>query len=300
MRVFYGILENMIDITDICNTTLNIDNVITIPKGDADRAKYFTDPLPGVLKTVYVLTNENTQLTSYDHTCYITIDLQTLSVSASERDIKEDKLSNIHSRLKILYGSFTEEYPEQMMAISYIKGPEKVLEIGGNIGRNSLVIASLLNDDRNLVVLECDLNIANQLTQNKEINNLNFHIEPSALSKRKLVQRGWNTVPLLESSPESVSQCNVSNITYEELIQKYNMIFDTLVLDCEGAFYYILMDMPEILTNVNLIIMENDYLDYSHKQYVDALLLKNGFYRDYVQGGGWGPCESNFFEVWKK
>ena len=30
--------------------------------------------------------------------------------------------------------------------------------------------------------------------------------------------------------------------------------FDTLILDCEGAFYNILKDMPEILDNINLII----------------------------------------------
>lgn len=71
-------------------------------------------------------------------------------------------------------------------------------------------------------------------------------------------------------------------------------------MDCEGAFYYILMDMPEILNNINLIIMENDYHDLSHKQYIDKILNDNMFYLSYVESGGWGPCQSNFFEVWKK
>lgn len=62
------------------------------------------------------------------------------------------------------------------------------------------------------------------------------------------------------------------------------------------------MDMPEILNNINLIIMENDYHDISNKQYVDKILTQHNFYRDYVEyeGGGWGPCYHNFFEVWKK
>jgi hypothetical protein len=46
--------------------------------------------------------------------------------------------------------------------------------------------------------------------------------------------------------------------------------------------------------------MENDYYDLYKKQYVDEILLKNHFYRDYVQCGGWGVCRNNFFEVWKK
>jgi len=60
------------------------------------------------------------------------------------------------------------------------------------------------------------------------------------------------------------------------------------------------MDMPEILNNINLIIMENDYHDILKKNYIDEILMKNNFFRDYLEGGGWGPCENNFFEVWKK
>jgi hypothetical protein len=37
---------------------------------------------------------------------------------------------------------------------------------------------------------------------------------------------------------------NIYKITLEELNRKYNIMFDTLVLDCEGAFYYLLMEMP--------------------------------------------------------
>ena len=58
--------------------------------------------------------------------------------------------------------------------------------------------------------------------------------------------------------------------------------------------------MPEILDNINLIIMENDYYDISKKEYVDEILKKNNFYRDYVEVGGWGVCYNYFFEVWKK
>ena len=84
------------------------------------------------------------------------------------------------------------------------------------------------------------------------------------------------------------------------MYSKYNIQFDTLVLDCEGAFYYILMDMPEILTNVNLIIMENDYNDITHKNYIDSVLKQHNFYVDYVEAGGWGCCYNNFYEVWKR
>ena len=211
----------------------------------------------------------------------------------------DTKLKNIQDSLIIHHGSFNEELPEQKMAVRYLSGNEKVLEIGGNVGRNSLIIAKILNQNgnSNLVTLECDRGIANQLHENRTINNLNFVIVNAALSKKKLIQQGWNT-KVSDVLEDGYKKVNI--ISFQQLLSKYNINFDTLVLDCEGAFYYILMDMPEILNNINLIIMENDYLDISHKNYIDDILKKNNFYVDYSESGGWGPCYNNFFEVWKK
>jgi FkbM family methyltransferase len=144
--------------------------------------------------------------------------------------------------------------------------------------------------------LESDSDIANLLNENKNINSLHFHVENSALSKRKLIQKDWDTIAsdvLLDGYK------SVNTITLDELRSKYNIQFDTLVLDCEGAFYHILIDMPEILDGIQTIIMENDYHDIRHKEYVDDILRKNHFYLEYVRGGGWGPCCNHFFEVWK-
>ena len=106
-----------------------------------------------------------------------------------------NKLKNIHSKLKINYGFMKDELPEQKMVVKYLKGHEKVLEIGGNIGRNSLVIASILENSNNLLTLESDINISKQLNENRDLNNMKFHIESSALSKRKLIQKKWDTKP---------------------------------------------------------------------------------------------------------
>jgi FkbM family methyltransferase len=214
-------------------------------------------------------------------------------------EMVKKRLHNIQKKLKIEFGTFNEEIPEQMMVAKYLTGNEKVLEIGGNIGRNSLIIGSILKakNNNNFVVLECDSSIADQLKHNRDINNMNFIIDSNALSKRKLIQKGWNTIAsdtLLDGYKP------VNTITWDQLQKKYNIKFDTLVLDCEGAFYYILMDMPEILSNIKLIIMENDYNDIKHKEYIDMILKKNNFKVAHSEGGGWGPCEHYFFEVWTK
>ena len=210
-----------------------------------------------------------------------------------------DKLSQLQSSLKLDFGTFIDEFPEQMMAVRYLTGNEKVLEIGGNIGRNSLIIASILNanNNNNFVCLESDTEIAKQLLHNKNQNNLDFFVENSALSKRNLIQKSWDTI-VSDVLLDGYKKVNIIN--FQQLKEKYNIDFDTLVLDCEGAFYYILLDMPEILDNIKLIIMENDYLNESHKIYMDGLLREKGFIIDYVEGGGWGHFANNFFEVWKK
>lgn len=211
-----------------------------------------------------------------------------------------DKLTQIQSNLKLEFGTFMDEYPEQMMAVRYLTGNEKVLEIGGNIGRNSLVIGSILNshnNNNNFVTLESDTEVAKQLLQNKNKNNLNFFVENSALSKRNLIQKSWETI-VSDVLLDGYTKVNIIN--FEQLKEKYNIEFDTLVLDCEGSFYYILLDMPEVLDNIKLIIMENDYSVESHKKYIDNVLREKGFIIDYIEGGGWGHFANNFYEVWKK
>jgi FkbM family methyltransferase len=294
MKILYGYnVDNTINVTDLCKTKLTNNNCISIPFGDNNRAKYFTDPYPGILKKIFI--ENNGILTEYDHFTQIKINILTDEISTIHEIDIDNKIKQIHSTLKLKYGSFQEELPEQKMAVRYLTGNEKVLEIGGNIGRNSLIIASIVGN--NLVTLESDANISKQLTENKDLNHFQFQIEKSALSNRTLIQKGWDTIPSDTLQP---GWNWVNTITFHDLKNKYNMEFDTLVLDCEGAFYYILMDMPELLTNINLIIMENDYWDLSKKQYVDDVLTKNNFYVDYVESGGWGPCYNNFFEVWKR
>ena len=288
MKIYYGITNNSIDVTDICIEKLTNTNNIIIPLGDINRAHIFTDPLAGVHKNIII--ENNGIFTEYSEYVQIQINILNNTIETTG-----DKIMNIHSKLKIKHGHLNDELPEQKMAVNYLTGNEKVLEIGGNIGRNSLVIASIVNNN-NMVTLECDVNIATQLTENRDLNNYTFHIECAALSNRKLIQKGWDTIP----SDTLLDGYNwVNTITLNQLKNKYNIEFDTLVLDCEGAFYYILMDMPDILDNINLIIMENDYWDITHKQYINDI-LKNNFYREYVESGGWGPCYNNFFEVWKR
>jgi FkbM family methyltransferase len=314
MKILYGTKETNVDVTECCYEKLMKENIVNIPSDDDVRATFFSDPLFGVVKYIFIIKEDDSML-EYNHLTDIYIDTNTNLIYTNEipeyialvftnLDYKQ-QLKKIHSQLKIGYGSFEEEYPEQLMAVRYLTGDEKVLEIGSNIGRNSLIINYILSqkNNNNFVTLESDTDIINILKYNRDLNKFNFHIENAALSKRKLIQRRWDTI---NSDVLLDGYKNVNTITLEELNKKYNIVFDTLVLDCEGAFYYILMDMPEILNNINLIIMENDYHDINHKKYVDSILIQNNFYVEYSENGCalakqiFPQTFENFYEVWKK
>jgi FkbM family methyltransferase len=206
------------------------------------------------------------------------------------------KLEKIHNSLCLLYGSFKEEFPEQFMVATYLRPDARVLELGGNIGRNSMVIASILDNDNNLVVVECDKGIARQLAENKERNGFGFHIVDKAISMRPLVNMGWNTKPQAAGDEDSGWK-PVDTVRWADLTEMYGD-FDTLVADCEGALYQILEDEPLFFRGFSMVIVENDYSDIAHKESVDSAMREAGLRNVFRQSGGWGPCKDFFFEVW--
>ena len=212
----------------------------------------------------------------------------------SLEDKGEIKLKEIHSRLKLVHGSFSDEYPEQLMSAMFIPSNAVVLELGGNIGRNSCVIASLLDDSRNLVVIEPYFDEGKFLQINRDHNKLEFQIEFSAISKVPLVQSGWLTIP---SDVDLPGFKRINTITFDELKNKYNLLFDTMVVDCEGALYYILRDDEEMLNQFQLILLENDFREDGHYPYVIDLFEKHGF--NLVYNRAHGEC-SYFYQVWSK
>lgn len=289
MKIIYGTESANIDITNHCMTNLLENDKITIPAGEKIRNLLFSDPVPNVDKKLFVQNNNNSLFFKYDNNEEVNIYLK-----------NTDEIFKIHENLKINHGSLKEELPEQRLAYMFLKGDETVLEIGGNIGRNSLVMANILTDGKRLVVLESDENNARMLNENKDLNNLNFNIEAKALCKNKLMQQGWDTIEgdELKEGYKWVETCD-----YNYLKDKYQLNFDTVVADCEGAFYYILRDFPELLDGVNLVIMENDYRSLDNYNYVANCLSESGMKKVYMESlleAAWSPCVRNFFEVWKR
>jgi FkbM family methyltransferase len=305
-QILYGTQDTYIDVTEICLTRQELikNNIITIPEDDFLRSTYFSDPIVGALKYIFIKKLDTHECYKYDDTVDIIIDMSKNTtegvIHITTKKCPNKKLEKIHKTLKLYYGTFQEELPLQKLVLKYLTGNENVVELGGNIGRVSLVIASILgnaNNQHNFVSIESNPSIASQLIHNRNMNSFYFHVECAALSKRNLIQQGMETKV---SDDLLDGYIKVNSITFEDLQSKYNIQFDTLVVDCEGAFYYIILDFPDFLDNIKLIIMKNNYVSLPKKLYINDILKINGFYVEYVESGGWGPCYDNFYEVWKK
>ena len=312
MKFFYGYnSENLVDISNIVFEKCFFDTCILIPSDDHKRCDIFNDPFPGILKHIRVIDHfNNIHIFNSNKEIKIMFDSMSSQLNLSSNPkawynirgqyIKDpvERLHAAQTNININGGTFLEEYPEQLMAIKYINENSKILEIGGNIGRNTLIMNCIIKDSKNLVTLESDPDIAVILENNLKINSFDSHVESSALSLVPLIQNYWNTIPKSDNIIP-VGWKEVSTISYSNLVKKYNVDFDTLVVDCEGALYYILKDDSSILNNINLILIENDFNDISHKEYIDVIFKTHKFNRIYVESGGWGPCYDMFYEVWK-
>ena len=222
---------------------------------------------------------------------------------------------NIRKNLKLIHGSFDEEIVEQTLSCKYISENDVVLEIGGNMGRNAIVISSILNNQNNLVTMEPNNEFHIKLTENRDFNSKKFNIENSALSINPLYFHGSHTIyqdkieetyPLsgkhLINNNNNLQSCNITD--FSKLENKYNLSFNVLVIDCEGAFYFILKDMPYILDKIKLIIIENDFENIEHYYYIKKEFENNKFLcveSIELKNCPWdAPCKNNFYEVWKK
>jgi FkbM family methyltransferase len=278
---------------------------ILIPRSDYRRNLIYGDPLPGEEKHILIVDDYGNQKIygiGEEIILWRNGDLKfnIHEVLESHKVVPYKNLQDIHDRLGLYNGSFDEELSEQMMAIRFVKPDATVLELGANIGRNTCVIASILTDSQRLVTFESDPKSAAVLEQNRKHNKLAFHIESCALSKNPLIQKGWNTKLHFEKDvPEGWKK--VDTMCWSDVLSKYKEhTFDTLVADCEGALYYILQDEPDFLKTFHTVVIENDFTDIAHKNFVDDEFRRFGFSCVYREKGGFEPCYNRFWETWKK
>lgn len=183
-------------------------------------------------------------------------------------------LAQLHGQLKLMYGNFREELPEQQMIFKHIQSNSKILELGANIGRSSVIANALLSDKTKHLCVESIPDTCQKLKKNRDLNNLKFQVFEGAISNSSLYQdpNEWRS-----SKKDKKGYVQINTKPYSYIVSKYNIDFDTLIADCEGCVTTLLEENEYILNNIKLIIIEHDFNNKKQLDYFSKLMSKYNF-----------------------
>ena len=199
------------------------------------------------------------------------------------------------------------ETTEQKDAAAYIRPGDVVLELGARYGTVTYQIHKALKGRGMIVSIEPDFSVWNVLHENLSINGCmekddptRPHLIPGVISKvpQTLVGEGYGAKTI-------AGTCANNNTTVDELYKVYADTFNSrpftvVVADCEGCLDTVLLENPQLLKTVTLVLFEADGTRVKNAR-VFSLLTSAGFQNhtpfftrpvwDYVLG---------FHSVWKR
>jgi hypothetical protein len=149
------------------------------------------------------------------------------------------------------------EVEEQEIASKYIKKNDKVLELGARYGTVSAIILDKISDPKDCVIVDPDTNITQALTNN--LDNCGYEdarIFVGTIGSHKKKIHSNDSYATYTESCEG-DECNIENMTYDNLQRKYDITFNTIVADCEGCLPE-LIDHIEDMDPIKKIIFETD------------------------------------------
>lgn len=164
-----------------------------------------------------------------------------------------NKLNNIYKELGEInkidsLNRINTERPEQELIAKFLPQKCCVLEMGGSSGTTSLIINRILENPKLHVLIEPSEKSVDYIKNNViTLYKTQFTIAHGFMGRiRETHEKLW----------DECKKCKMWDL--HELENLVNNKFDVLVIDCEGAFYNILNEIPEILDTIKLIIIEMD------------------------------------------
>ena len=186
------------------------------------------------------------------------------SYSLQEKDLLCQNTQTLYfsnevvSRLASIHKSYAkedmcDELPEQLFHTAFVKKGDRVLELGANIGRSTLVLAKQVSPAGAVYASESQQDIRQKLQTILSRNKVDKIVKIfPAFSKKSLIAKSWNT-----KYWDSKKQLP-SGWKYVETAQIPRDKYNVLVADCEGCLLPMLEEFPDMLNSVNKIIIEND------------------------------------------
>ncbi|OHX66920.1 FkbM family methyltransferase [Flammeovirga pacifica] len=196
-------------------------------------------------------------------------------------------------------GAFTlgwYEKQERMYIPQYLPKEAKVLELGGCIGVVSCVINKTLTDPKQHITVEANPYLIEHLNRNKEKNNCQFEVVNKIVSPEKSITFHINK-SIVESSAnkKTGTTVEVEGITPHQIQEKYNITFDTLIMDIEGGELHILSQFKEFIGGLKRVYFEihpfSNILTQEQADECERILVELGFEK---------KLDDDFFQIWEK
>jgi FkbM family methyltransferase len=170
------------------------------------------------------------------------------------------------------------EKPEQDLVKQYIEENDVVFELGARYGSVSCTINFNLKCKTNQVVVEPDERVCEALERNKKVNNCEFHIVKGFVSGKKLGLTnldnwygGYGATYIVQDDS------SIPSYTMESIQEKFNLIFNVLIADCEGFLEVFFDENPNFYDTLRLVIFEADYPSRCNYGKIRNTLKEKGF-----------------------
>ena len=145
------------------------------------------------------------------------------------------------------------EEVERGLVLKYILPNDSIPELGGCLGVISCVANNILHNKKNHVVVEPNKIAQEFLYFNRNKNNCKFQVEDSIISnvfKRTefYVSADFVSSTIFNKNLNSRSNTFMPNtefidcISFDQIIEKYNIPFNTLIMDIEGHEYDFILE----------------------------------------------------------
>lgn len=149
------------------------------------------------------------------------------------------------------------EEEEAKYLTKYLSPNAKVLELGSCLGYVSCLVNNILAQKDQHVALEANPNLIPWIEKNREANDCQFHLENSIVSTNesntfyihKLIVGG-------STKRETPVKTEIKGLTISKLKEKYDIDFDTLVMDIEGGELSLLRNFKEEISWFKHIFFE--------------------------------------------
>ena len=172
------------------------------------------------------------------------------------------------------------ERKEQILCETYLNESCIVLELGARYGTVSCVIEKIIKNPKHLVVIEPDERVWASLENNRNNNNCSFNIVKGFVSLKPLILENHNEWNGYATSSKESEISTIPSYTLSEIQDKYNIVFNTLVADCEGFLGIFLEENPILYSQLQIIIFEKDYPKVCNYKKIKDTLKQNGFIQE--------------------